>query len=136
VKDKNSKDKQDTTGDKKKGRGQPPYYETPEELDKAIGKFFTDRSEAGKPPTQAGLALYLGFESRQSLWDYKTRKDFSYVIKKALLMIEDFHEGRLMLSQCTGSIVWLNAWAGYAQKIEQKHTGSFRMVASDVDEKL
>lgn len=116
--------------------GRPLKYETPEELETAVDAFFKAREEIGKPPTQAGLAIALGFKDRQSLRDYDERKEYSCIIKKAMLYIEDFHECRLTLDKCTGSIVWLNSWAGYSEKREVKHSGALRVVATDVDEKL
>lgn len=48
------------------------------------------------PPTVCGLALHLGFKSRQSLLNYKNRsKGFEEVIAKAKLRIEAYAEGRL-----------------------------------------
>ena len=44
------------------------------------------------PPTVSGLARYLGFQSRQSMYDYKGRDQFSYAIKETMLRIEEFAE--------------------------------------------
>lgn len=79
----------------KKTTGRPPKYRSPEEMQKAIDKYFTDCSgepyteEGGTPKTNkwgmiiyktspksltiTGLALAIGFNSRQSFFDYMER---------------------------------------------------------------
>jgi hypothetical protein len=60
------------------------------------------------PPTVAGLAYRLGFASRQSVYDYEWKNEkFAYVVKRARLLIEEFHEKRLSTAMFpTGSIFW------------------------------
>lgn len=48
-----------------------------------------------RPPTTAGLARALGFATRQSLFQYKAKKEFTDVIQAALLRIEQYTEERL-----------------------------------------
>lgn len=48
-----------------------------------------------RPPTTSGLALALGFTSRQSLLNYKAKKEFTDVIELAKLRIEQYTEERL-----------------------------------------
>lgn len=55
-------------------------------------------------PSITGLAIFLGFESRQSLYDYSEKAEFSYSIKKALLKIENNYEKGLWNDKCTGVI--------------------------------
>ena len=95
--------------------GRPPIYNTMEELEQAIDLYFSD------PPSKAhytkdgdrfeiphititGLCIALGFESRQSFYDYEKNKDFSYIIKRARLFIENDYESALKAAQCTGAI--------------------------------
>lgn len=47
------------------------------------------------PPTVTGLALALGFESRQSLLNYQCKPEFSSVITRAKSRIEQYTEERL-----------------------------------------
>lgn len=54
--------------------------------------------------TICGLAYYLGFESRQSFYDYEQNKEFSYNIKRARLRIENNYEQNLQFNNATGSI--------------------------------
>lgn len=73
--------------------------------------------------TVCGLALHLGFISRQSFVDYKGYgKEFSDVVKKAITRIEAQHEERLGVSgKPTGSIFWLKNH-GWFDKREHEHS--------------
>lgn len=72
--------------------GRPPIWDDSEAFGKACDLYFEQCKQNNEPATWTGLALYLGFESRQSLQDYKSREGFSYPIKKALLRIEENYE--------------------------------------------
>lgn len=65
--------------------GRPPKFETKEELEKKIEEYFETNPRA----VVSGLALHLGFESRQSFYDLEKTDKFSYIIKRARLMIEN-----------------------------------------------
>jgi hypothetical protein len=80
--------------------GQPPKYNSPEELQREIDKYFESESIY----TITGLALFLGFESRQSLFDYGKREEYSYIIKRAKLKVENGYEMDLRSDKPTGSI--------------------------------
>jgi hypothetical protein len=121
--------------------GRPPMYETPEQLQKKVdeyfvyvkgetetrpsstvfqGHVFTKREP--EPVTISGLAYYLGFESRQSFYDYEQKPEFSYIIRKTRLFIESMYEGRLQGNNPTGAIFWLKN-AGWKDKQEVEQTG-------------
>ena len=55
-------------------------------------------------PTISGLCLYLGFESRQSFYDYQNRPAFSYAVKRLRLRIENEYETGLRSHHTTGCI--------------------------------
>lgn len=57
-----------------------------------------------RPPTVNGLALFLGFSEKKSLYDYAKRDGFLHPIKKALTKIELSHEEGLYKKACTGHI--------------------------------
>lgn len=48
-----------------------------------------------KPPTVTGLALALGFNSRQALLNYQGKKQFNDTITRAKSFIEEYAEQRL-----------------------------------------
>lgn len=68
--------------------GRPPLYKEPEEMQERINEYFL----LNEVPTITGLCLHLGFESRQSFYDYQEKPKFTYTIKKARLMIENEYE--------------------------------------------
>lgn len=91
-------------------------YETPEALQAAIDAYFADCEGhpltdaegqplldkfgnpiiiGAKPLTVTGLALALGFATRQSLLDYQGRAEFKTLIQQAKLRIENYAEMRL-----------------------------------------
>ncbi len=97
--------------------GRPPKYSTVEELQEKIDKYFNDcKGEIlkdadgniiydkyglpilynSKPLTITGLALALGFKSRQALLNYQARsEDFNDTILEAKAKIERYAEERL-----------------------------------------
>lgn len=104
------------TYSKNKRIGRPPVFESKEELEKKIEEFFKScegsvlEDETGKPvldkygnvikiderpETVTGLALALGFKSRQSLIDYQGKAEFSDTITRAKLRCERYAEERL-----------------------------------------
>lgn len=96
--------------------GRPAEYHSPEELQQAIDDYFkngirkkTVQTGPGKTieievPTITGLAYHLGFQSRQSFYDYEKRPLFSYTIKRARLFIEKHYEEMLQAGNPTGAI--------------------------------
>lgn len=64
------------------------------------GEAVTDKQgnvayEPAKPPTVTGLALALGFNSRQALLNYQGREPFNDTITRAKTYIEQYAEMRL-----------------------------------------
>jgi len=81
--------------------GRPAHYTDPGDLEAKVQEYFAD--EEGKK-TITGLAYHLGFESRQSLYDYEQKGEFSYIIKRARLKVEMMYEEMLQGTTPTGSI--------------------------------
>lgn len=114
--------------------GRPAIYETPEALISACDEYFEYiKGEAAKnkddeidydrwvrepePATVTGLVLFLGFSSRQSLDDYAKKEEFSDIIKKARLRVENKYELKLHGTTNTGAIFALKNM-GWKDKIE------------------
>ena len=116
--------------------GRPPEYETPEELAKAIGEYLKYEDTKKRPDsysgegkgiyTLAGCALYLGFASRQSMYDYEKRSPlYSYVINAFRLFMIDWNEKKLYWGGTfPAANFWLKNWGGYTdeQTINQNTT--------------
>lgn len=81
-----------------------------------------------EPATINGLALFLGFGSRQSLYDYVKRGDeFSYIANVALSMVEMKYEQRLSGTAPTGAIFALKNM-NWKDKTEQELSGNMGIV--------
>ena len=94
-----------------------PKYESVEQIERLIEAYFESckgeilRDKDGdivfnqkdgtpvwvnrKPPTIPGLALALGFSSRQSLYNYKARKEFMDTISRAQTRVEQYTAEKL-----------------------------------------
>lgn len=107
--------------------GRPLLFQTVEELQKAIDKYFNDclkdsvRLEDGtirhRPFTITGLALALG-TTRKTLIDYEDRDEYCNTIKLAKTRVEGYAEERLFTGAATGPIFALKNF-GWSDKSEQ-----------------
>lgn len=124
--------------------GRPALYNNSETLDKKIEEYFESikgtfelvnrRDEDGnsyeekvwtkapEPATITGLCLYLGFESRQSFYDYEKRDGFSYTIKKAKLRIENSYEVSGLNTKTPTFHIFALKNLGWSDKQEIDHT--------------
>lgn len=94
--------------------GRPALFITVEELQSSLDTYFEDNNS----PSITGLAYHLGFESRQSIYDYEKKNDeFSYTIKRARLKIEIYYEELLATKSVTGAIFALKNF-GWVDKQE------------------
>lgn len=89
--------------------GQPPVYETPEGMTIKIEEYFStllddEEKEYTTRPTMTGMALYLGFSSRQSMYDYAKKKDFSYIVSRSQQVIAMSYEEMLLTKVSAGAI--------------------------------
>ena len=95
-----------------------PFYETPEQMQVEIDRYLNDHD---CDFTITGLALELGFCSRQSFYDYEEKENFSYTIKKARLHIERAYEKKLSGKEVGGAIFALKN-LGWKDKSEIEQT--------------
>lgn len=98
--------------------GRPAKWTDPEEFDKAVDAYF----ESEGLHTWTGLALHLGFESRDALTYYhKEKPEFLRSIKKSLSRIEATYEKGLFERNPAGSIFALKNF-GWRDRQEIDHT--------------
>ena len=77
------------------GKGNPRRWRSAKALQAAVDAYFEECSEKGRVPSVAGLALALGFMSRQSLARYTDRMheenndDYVVIITSAKTRIEE-----------------------------------------------
>lgn len=97
-------------------RGRPPIYSNKEQIKVLIDEYFKKcegellKDDNGKPilnkwgnpviigakpPTITGLALALGFASRQALLNYQGKSEFNDTITRAKTRVEEYAETRL-----------------------------------------
>jgi hypothetical protein len=84
--------------------GRPRIYDNPDELEAQCDSYFVKCDTDKVRPTVTGLALFLGFASKQSLYDYDKEEQFSYPIKKSLTRIENALEQKLENNSVAGVI--------------------------------
>lgn len=100
----------------KRGRvneGKPRRYNTPEEMQAAIDKYF----KSTKKLTVCGLAISLGFIDRHALDNYdKYSPEFHATIKKAKFRIEEYLEKTLLNGKPVGTIFNLKNNFGWKDK--------------------
>lgn len=95
--------------------GRPPKFKSAAEIQELIDEYFErckgeplmvdgqpylDKNGLpilinSRPPTITGLALALGFHSRQSLLNYQAKKEFMDTITRAKMQVEEYCEIRL-----------------------------------------
>ena len=109
----------------------PRKYQSNEELAEAIAGYFSTITDEN-PPTITGLALHLGFCSRQSFYDYEKSGDYSYTVKKARLEIERAYEKRLHGTSPTGAIFALKNF-GWEDKTDHTIGGNGVPVAIRIE---
>ena len=68
--------------------GRPPIYDTVDKLTPVIDEWLQSIKD-GEKPTVTGLCLALGFDSKDTLYSYRDKPEFSYPIKRALLIVEN-----------------------------------------------
>jgi len=105
--------------------GRPLQYKTCEELEAKCNEYFDICDETDEPYTVPGLAYELGFESRTSIWNYKSKKNYMNTIKRALERIERQRVAKMLKGgqNVAGCIFDLKNNFGYKDKIEQEITG-------------
>ncbi len=109
-------------GKAKHAGGRPRKYESPDEMQVAIDGYF----DVTEKTTICGLALALGFISRQSFLDYSGySKEFSDTIKKAKTRVERYYEQHLVEKNAAGSIFALKnfGWQDKHEVIQQRTEG-------------
>ena len=120
--------------------GSPPYYTNVEDMQNKIDEYF--RKSEGEmlldkdgepilnkgypiyiksyPLTITGLALALGFNTRQSLLNYQGKKEFVDTITRAKLVVEEYANTRLFDKDGVQGAKFslANNYEGYKEKSE------------------
>lgn len=121
-------------------RGSPRRWRSAKALQEAVDNYFAECEEKGRVPSVAGLALALGFMSRQALYRYTDREnennsdDFVTIITQAKLKIE---EANIQLAYnrdaSPGARFILQNGFNYSDKHEVTSRNEIRVELSDDD---
>lgn len=105
--------------------GSEPLYSDPAIMRVNIQNYIDGCAKANPPEPVCitGLALYLGFCDRQSLYDYQKRPAFESTIKWGRTLVENSYEKRLDNGYPTGAIFALKQM-GWSDRQDINMTGS------------
>ena len=135
--------------------GRRSLFKSKEEMQEKIDKYFKDcegepvRDRDGdivkdkygipviigqRPPTVTGLALALGFNSRQSLLNYQGKKEFFDTIIRAKSRIEQYTEERLFDREGVNGAKFslTNNFEGWSDKSEMEFKGEPVKIIDDI----
>ena len=87
--------------------GRPLQIQSAEEFSSRAAAYFANCDDKERPYTVNGLALALGFNSRQSLLNYASKPEFVDCVKAIRTKLESHWEERLGGSNAAGTIFWL-----------------------------
>ncbi len=108
-------------------------FQTPQELQKTVDNYF----DSEEKPTLSGLALHLGL-TRQSVWNYGHREEFSEIIIRAAQRIETLYEEKLVYGKHpTGVIFALKCcmdWKETSPEVEPTQHDIKSQFQRDLDE--
>lgn len=107
----------------KRAVGRPRLYDSPEDFEAKVYEYQAHCIEIKEPVTWTGLALFLGFSSRQSIDEYQKYDGFSDSVKKAKTFVEYHYELRLCGDRPTGAIFALKNM-GWDDKMQVDNTSS------------
>lgn len=99
--------------------GRPRKYDTAEELEVKIAEYFDYKDETGRPPSLSGLALFLGFCDRVSLYNYERESAFSHTIKRARATISAYVEEEAMMKDRPAGAIWMMKCMGWKEQSEE-----------------
>lgn len=97
--------------------GRPLKFKSVEEMQSAIDTYFADCEANDEPLTVTGLCIALD-TSRETLLDYQGKDEYSYTIKKAKLMCENYAEKQLFKGKNVIGVIF-NLKNNYGWKDQQ-----------------
>jgi hypothetical protein len=89
----------------KKKLGKPRKFNSPEELEACVDKYFADCEYLEKPPTMSGLAYAMGID-RKTLINYSKKEDYFPTYKKARDRVEASMEDLLLSGKATAGVIF------------------------------
>lgn len=116
--------------------GRPKIYNSVEELEKDIEKYFKDCDKSKRPYTISGLAYALDID-RKTLLNYSKDEEFFLTIKKAKLKIESqLEECLYRLGNNSGVIFNLKNNYGWKDTNDDENTNAKNGIMEELVEAL
>ena len=131
--------------------GKPPIWDDPKKFDKRVNEYFeyikgefkdipkkgkeeahTTCLRAPEPPLITGLALFMGFSTKTTLYEYAKRKEYANSIKRGLMLVENNYEKYLFEKNSTGAIFALKNMDWRDQR-HHDHTTKGKELTQNVD---
>ncbi len=111
------------------------YIEGEYHLETVAGKEKKVTDREAEPATLAGLALFLGFNSRMDFEDYEQSGEFGHVLKRSRLRVEALYERKLHQQSPSGAIFALKTF-GWKEKADDKtvNTGPAKSLKIEIIE--
>ena len=103
--------------------GRPRIIGSPEEFDQKVDEYVASCAANEEPVTFTGMALALGFNSRQSFYDYRGYDDgrFSASVKRAQCLVEHEYEKALRTDRSAGGPIFALKNYGWSDRQEIHH---------------
>jgi len=116
--------------------GRPRTIKSPEEFDMLVDAYIHECRMTREPVNTVDLALYLGFNSKTSLYDYGTNKgfeEFTASVKRARALVEASYLRRTLKGEGAGPIFLLKASYNYVdrQVVDVNATGEIKVVMTE-----
>lgn len=126
--------------------GAPPLYKTPQEMCDKLAEYIAYEDSRKRPDqyikegkgiyTLEGAALFLGFSTRQSFYDYGTRKgneEFAYIVDRFKLFLTQWNAQKLYWGGTfAGAMFWLKNWGGYKDEVTQNQNQTITEVRPQI----
>lgn len=115
-----------------KSRTRPPRYDTAEEFNAVGERYFAQCELLEERPTIVGLALYLGYASKQTMYDLRSGKcddgigkELSYPATRLMARCESH-----LCTEAKPEFLLKNHF-GYVEKQEVEHQGGIKVIPMD-----
>lgn len=95
---------------------------TPEQFEQKFIEYCEHCDTVDEKPTASGLAWFMGFASRQSIWEYRSKPGYEYIANRAMLFVEKGYEQQMAQGRGDGGIVFALKNFGWSDKQEIEHS--------------
>lgn len=105
-------------------RGRPRKFNSPEEMQEAIDKYFAECEVNQKPKTMSGLAKALDVD-RKTIVNYSEKEEYFHTVKRARQEVETQNEEMLIAGKGNATGIIFNLKNNFGWKDESKVENNF-----------